>query len=494
MPLIFVEQNMQLFKTLFLIVFRGLFLSAINIAIRNETRMNGSLLRNNTILHTLSDGISTLENVYNARIVNNEIAYVAYDGVGGRVNFGDHGMYLQGPDVLVEGNHVHHVLDSCGSAGCDGAGISFRTSAIINRNSIHHCFNSGIAYFNDHPSGIKETYITNNVVYDNKRTAIYINTGCPESVPDSIHVYHNTVISQPTQDLWLHACPIGFSNYSGHKDVVGNILVYEGIADSNHFIFNANGAINDLYNIKHSGDVDFTNFALRDLRLSGSSPAIDLLPAAYTLVPNDIQGRPRILPADAGAFEYYYPVVVRDTGIILYHFTQTDSSHIYDTVIINNVPGIADTVFVSSLAMTCDTVANTSTNAIDSTVIITYDTLFVSYISSRYDSILIHCSISKIDSILIPAMVIGTNEFPANIKCKVYPDISNGRLVIEQNGDVLATKAILYDMAGRQVEFVQLAGATSVIDISASAGAGTYLLILQGKQFSTTKLIVIVPH
>ena len=469
-------------------------LSAISIAIRNETRMNGCILRNNTILHTLSDGIGTLENVYHAQILNNEIAYVAYDGIGGRINFGDHGMYLQGPDVLVEGNKVHHVLDSCGSAGCDGVGISFRTSAIINRNIIHNCFNSGIAYFNDHPAGTGDSYITNNVVYDNKRTAIYINTGCPESVPDSIHIYHNTIISQPVQALWLHACPIGFANYSGYKDVIGNILVYEGVADSSHFVFNTSGAINDLYNIKHSGDAGFANFALRDLRLSASSSAINFLPASYTLVPNDIQGKLRISPADAGSYEYYYPVIVRDTGHIIHYFTQIDSSQIYDTVIISNVLGITDTIFISMLVVTCDTVANTSTSAIDSTQITTYDTVFISYVLSRYDSASIHCILYKTDSIFVPALVNGTSGFPIYIKCKVYPSVGNGRLVIKQSGDVLATKAILYDITGRQVDLIPLSGETSVIDISSRVSAGTYLLNLQGKQFSTTQLIVITPH
>jgi len=463
-------------------------------AVKSETRINGCYIRNNTILHTLSDGIGTLENVYGSKILNNEIAYVAYDGIGARPLNGDHGMYLQGPDALVEGNHVHHILDDCGSPGCDGVGISFRSTAIINKNVVHHCINSGIAYFNDHPRGLRDIYITNNLVYDNRRTAIYINPGCPESEPDSVHIYHNTVVTQPLQALWQQACPVGFNNYSGYKSVIGNILIYEGVVDSTHYIFNSTGAINNLHNIKSSGDAGFVDFATRDLRLLNLSPAIDLLPASYALVPDDIQGNLRISPADAGAYEYYLPVIVRDTGNVFYPITFTDSSQIYTTVVVENVPGIMDTIVVSSLIVTCDTISTTTTSVVDSTTLTNYDTIFISYVFSIYDSVLIHCVVSNTDSIFIPEIVNRITDAPTYENWAVYPSPGNGYFVIKQNENPFATKATLYDSRGRQVGAVQLSGATSSVDFSSVTTQGIYFLKLQGEVFSTTKRIVIIPH
>lgn len=467
-------------------------LNTIGIAIRSETRMNSCYIRNNTILHTLCDGIRTSENVYNSQILNNEIAFVAYDGIGARPVNGDHGMYLQGPDVLVEGNNVHDILDSCGGAGCDGVGISIRTTGRITKNIIHGCINSGIAYFNDHPGGTKDFYITNNLVYDNTRTAIYVATGCPESVPDSIHIYHNTVISQPVQALWHHACPLGFYDYAGYKDVIGNILIYEGVADSTHFIFNNTGVVNALYNIKDSSDAGFVNFAARDLRLSASSAAVDEVPLPYIMVPDDILGRLRIPPADAGAYEYYPPVTVRDTTSSLHDFAHADTSQVHDTITVNNIAGIPDTLVVSSVTITCDTVSNTSAMTIDSAVNATFDTVFVSYTFSQFDSTFIHCIASTTDSVFIPETVSGLNSITADDAWAVYPNATNGKIVITQSGNEFATAAMLYDVSGKRILSILLTGAYTTADLSAVTQAGVYFLKLKSEHYCEPRKIVIL--
>jgi parallel beta-helix repeat protein len=69
-----------------------------------------------------------------------------------------HGMYLQAPDAVVEGNLVTDVYD--------GNGISMRSSGIVRGNRILRVGKAGIAYFNDHPSGRSlELVIENNLVW-----------------------------------------------------------------------------------------------------------------------------------------------------------------------------------------------------------------------------------------------------------------------------------------------------------------------------------------
>lgn len=207
----------------------------------NGPEWNNTLVRNVTILNTGGDGIF-LQNVKNVRIENSTIHDVSGSGIrlsmsgstsdvqivdnniynigrnginaGQRIENGVdhlglkiigntvdntgtsgnggllHGMYIQGSDFLIEGNHI--------TGSTDGNAISVRTSGIIRDNVIEGTGKSGISYFADHMTGPSDTLvIENNIVMDtgNRESRNDIDL---LSVPDKGNVVHNFVIRNNT--------------------------------------------------------------------------------------------------------------------------------------------------------------------------------------------------------------------------------------------------------------------------------------------------------
>jgi len=272
--------------------------------------INYLFIENNNISYTLSDGINAQENVSNAFVLNNRISFVAYDGVGGRPTAGDHGMYWQAPDAIIEGNIIHDILDGANcSGGCKGLGISLRTSAKVIRNKVYNCSSRGIGYFNDHPSGSKPLLIANNIIYDNDFNGIYINGTSNESLPDSTFIYNNTITNllvQP-QSVSHHSCPIAINQASDYQSVCGNILIFENYPDTTEAFWSSSTTSIEKYehNIHTNSDIGFINFQNRDFNLSNSATmAIDKIPSTATYVIYDFYNNIRVGDHDIGATEY----------------------------------------------------------------------------------------------------------------------------------------------------------------------------------------------
>jgi hypothetical protein len=265
---------------------------------------------NNRIDSVLSDGIGSQRNIDFAIVENNTITHIAYDGAGARPAHGDHGIYWQAPNAIIRGNAISHVSDGMVS-GHPGSGISLRTNATIANNIISYCTGNGIGYFNDHRAN-GNTTIINNVIHDCNSIGIYHNGSNgdnlnPGSVrhPDSVFIFHNTILNQPLQTPMHLSCPIAFNSMSSKNFMAGNILIFETISDTSNHIFTIHTPhLVKQYNHFVSGDIDFEDYQNRNLMLTAASSAVDFLPTGITFVSHDILDNVRTEPHDAGAFEF----------------------------------------------------------------------------------------------------------------------------------------------------------------------------------------------
>lgn len=265
-----------------------------------------AVVQKNIISRTNLDGIGGQENVYGATILNNEISFVGF--LGGRPNDGDHGIYWQGPDARIEGNYVHHVVDTaCGQPYC-GTGISIRTSATIVRNRIHNCTGNGIQYFNDHPAGTEALSIYNNIIYDVAGNPLLYHGGgtgpFSPSEPNQTMIRNNTMLGIAQGNLIRNA-PIAVCCNDEPVFAAGNILIYEGESDTAMCVQTYfDGDVSDYLNLKSSSDLGFIDYAGRDFHLASElSPAHNLLPLNFGLPNDDFDGDLRLGLRDAGADE-----------------------------------------------------------------------------------------------------------------------------------------------------------------------------------------------
>lgn len=280
-------------------------------------KVNYCHINNNQIDSVLADGIGAKENIDFALIENNIITNIAFDGIGARPADGDHGIYWQAPNALIRNNFISQVKDGLVS-GNYGLGISLRTNATITNNTVSHCTGGGIGYFNDHPSN-GNILITNNVVYDCMSQGIYINGSNgnilnPNSVshPDSVFVFHNTVLNEPIQTPIHLSAPMAFNSMTSKNYLAGNILIFETVIDTTKHIFTTNTShLVKQYNHLVSGDIAFEDYPNRILQLTSSSTAVDLLPFGTTFVSYDILNNLRTGNHDAGAYEF----MINTTGL-----------------------------------------------------------------------------------------------------------------------------------------------------------------------------------
>lgn len=297
-----------------------------------QQKVDYLLIDNNDISFTMSDGIGTQENITTAIATNNAISNVAYDGTGERLLEGDHGIYWQAPDGIIEGNEIYNILDSAVQSK-SGVGISVRTSVKVLRNKVYNCQGRGIAYFNDHPKGSEPLLIANNIIYDNKFNGVYVNGSNvniidPNQVskPNTVLIYNNTIINEPIQDLWHHSCPIAINDMQGIQKVNGNILIYEGHLDTTQmFWHSSNISVEEYYlNIRNNVDIGFVDFVNRNLNLTDVAvSAIEKIPESQAYVTSDFYGNQRTGNHEVGAIEFFlftnaYPLKVEKCNFIVY--------------------------------------------------------------------------------------------------------------------------------------------------------------------------------
>ncbi|MBK6997994.1 MAG: right-handed parallel beta-helix repeat-containing protein, partial [Lewinellaceae bacterium] len=95
----------------------------------NNNPIETAELRGNIISRTNLDGIIGRAPVMHAIIQNNDVSYPGF--LGGDSSNGIHCINWLGPNALIEGNHLHHTLDTaCISNNC-GSGIYIQSSQLL---------------------------------------------------------------------------------------------------------------------------------------------------------------------------------------------------------------------------------------------------------------------------------------------------------------------------------------------------------------------------
>ena len=136
----------------------------------------------------------------------------------------------------------------------------------------------------------------------------------PNSVshPDSVFVFHNTVLNEPIQTPIHLSAPMAFNSMTSKNYLAGNILIFATVIDTTKHLFTTNTShLIKQYNHLVSGDINFEDYPNRILNLTSSSSAVDLLPFGTTFVSHDILNNLRTGNHDAGAYEF----MINTTGL-----------------------------------------------------------------------------------------------------------------------------------------------------------------------------------
>lgn len=254
-------------------------------------------LQDNHISHTNLWGVYA-SNVNNAVFRNNDISYPGF--LNGFPDESEGCIYWKGQNIRIEGNHLHHALDSgCENADCQGVGLWLASPATVTKNHIHDCAGHGIFYQNSVHDSPNALQVFNNIIYDVAGNAIAydgVNALLPEPV--------SSLIRNNTLHTTLNA-PLSVRNNLIPIATEGNILVFEGEADTSKFVhLSPLGIVLDNLNLKTSGDAGFVDFAGRDFHLaSETSLAYNFLPLNFGLPNDDFDGELRLGLRDAGADE-----------------------------------------------------------------------------------------------------------------------------------------------------------------------------------------------
>ena len=255
------------------------------------------IIQGNTISRANHLGIQGTD-AANAVIRDNEISYPGF--LGGFSSC----IWWEGADARIEENHLHHAIDT---TNLHGYGIWALNSATIARNNIHDCTSHGIRFSAlDEPFGEAPVLIFNNVIHEAGGHPIFYEGNGFNSLnePTQVIIRNNTLHATPTNDPSRNA-PLAICCDDTPIVAQGNILIYEGVADTSIYVYVFSGAVLlESLNLKVPGDINFVDYAARDFHLSSkNSPAYNFLPLNFGLPNDDFDGKPRIGQHDAGAFE-----------------------------------------------------------------------------------------------------------------------------------------------------------------------------------------------
>ncbi len=258
-----------------------------------STSIESADIQRNIVSRTNLDGIIGNSNVLNGILINNEVSHTHF--LGSILGEEPNAINWFGPDARLERNHIHDLPNT------DGDAISLHSSATVVRNLIQSCAGNGIHYRCDAPAGTGPLSVYNNIVSDViAHPLVYDGFSFTPNQSEPI----NTVIRNNT----LHSTqspPLAIYENDNFIAAAGNILIFEGEADTTQYIFiDVLATLTESLNLKSSGDLGFVDFAGRDFHLaSEASAAHNALPLNFGLPNDDFDGDLRLGLRDAGADE-----------------------------------------------------------------------------------------------------------------------------------------------------------------------------------------------
>lgn len=210
---------------------------------------------------------------------------------GGGTSDLDHGMYLPGSDVLVDGCEVYDFFGA-GIQVYQNSNPNGQTGAVIKNNRIHTPQSSANARHWGIIEGTTGGLVFNNVIYDitdNGNQAAGI-----DAFGSSGGGYYNNTVYGAKRGIDLDGAA---------SPVVRNNVLYGNVTN---YTVNGGSSITEDHNARDGTDPHFADLAARDFQLTVASTVALDQGTTVASVPNDIAGvvRPQGNAYDIGAYEY----------------------------------------------------------------------------------------------------------------------------------------------------------------------------------------------
>lgn len=261
------------------------------IRFRNSGSSNNVSIKNNLIYNIQGNGILGYETHSNTTIIGNTIHNTGLEGSSSLVGAPHHGIYFQGKNFLISQNIVYDIINQNGNC------ISVRSYGKVTRNTLYSANKHGVSYYADHPGIGGELLIENNIIYDNGKRGINLNTnGTTSNHIGNAIIRFNTVLVNSKSAVNISP---GMSDIA--IEIYANILIR---TDGNSNIIEHTDQISSMQNLTSNSDIGFLDFNNRNLHIGTTSSAQNYAEGIADFPEIDIDGEIRTNSnLDAGADE-----------------------------------------------------------------------------------------------------------------------------------------------------------------------------------------------
>ena len=159
------------------------------IRFRNSGTSDNVLIEDNLIYNIQGNGILAYETHSNTIIKGNTINNVGLESASSVSGAPQHGIYFQGKNFLITNNIIYNVINENGNC------ISVRSYGKVVRNTLYNADKHGVSYYSDHPGVDGELIIENNIIYDNGKRGVNLNTnGASNNHIGNAIIRFNTIV------------------------------------------------------------------------------------------------------------------------------------------------------------------------------------------------------------------------------------------------------------------------------------------------------------
>lgn len=261
------------------------------IRFRNSGSSDNVLIQDNLIYNIQGNGILAYETHSNTIIKENTIHNVGLESTSSLSGAPQHGIYFQGKNYLITQNIIYNVVNENGNC------ISVRSYGKVTRNTLSNADKHGVSYYSDHPGVNGELIIENNIIYDNGKRGVNLNTnGNSNNHIGNAIIRFNTIVVSSKSAINISSGMAGIG-----IDIYGNILVR---TDGNSNIIEHSDPITQNLNLISNTDIGFVDFINKNLHIVGTSSAKNYVVgiANFPIIDFDGENRPSN-GLDAGADE-----------------------------------------------------------------------------------------------------------------------------------------------------------------------------------------------
>lgn len=261
------------------------------IRFRNSGSSDNVVIQDNLIYNIKGNGILGYETHSNTTIKENTIYNAGLENISSLNGSPQHGIYFQGKNFLITQNIIYNIINENGNC------ISVRSYGKVTNNTLYNADKHGVSYYSDHPGVDGELIIENNIIYDNGKRGVNLNTnGSPNNHIGNAIIRFNTIVVASKSAVNISS---GMSDID--IEVYGNILVR---TDGNSNIIEHSDLITSSQNLTSNNDIGFIDFINRNLHIKVTSTAKNYAVGITNFPTIDFDGENRTNTGlDAGADE-----------------------------------------------------------------------------------------------------------------------------------------------------------------------------------------------